>query len=377
MRTVALWGALAAWLLAACQPSGPTGSSAGGQAGGSAAAPAPVAHSPEVQRLLAAAREQGENRLNLSWGETFGGTEGARRFEAMFNRTYGTDIRITYTPGPSMTDMAGRVSQEVSAGHRASTDLLLGTESHFATLLNRDVLEEYDYTLLSPRIPREAVTVRDLGVEIAGIVGGIGYNTELVARADAPRQLEETLHPRWKGKIASTQNAGIFDRVAARPEWGAERMKAFVARLSQQVGGLIRCGEQDRITSGEFTMMVLQCGSYQVRRDTAKGAPVAHVIPEDAATIGYFHLGVPRTAGNPHLAKLFINLLMSDEGQRAIYEMEFTDNPVLPGSQSVVEFAELKAKGIEPLKIDVQFLSERPQIRDLARDLERILREGH
>jgi iron(III) transport system substrate-binding protein len=361
-------------LLVACQP----GAALAPATSSSPASPAaPPAHSPEVERLLAAVRDNGETRLSLSWGETFGGTAGARRFEALFNRMYGTDVRVEYTPGPSMTDMAGRVTQEVTAGQRASTDLLLGTESHFGTLYNRDVLEPYDYTLLGPRLTSDVVTLGGQGVEVASIVGGIGYNTDLVPRAEAPRVLEDALNPRWKGKIASTQNAGIFDRVTARPEWGPERMKAYVSRLSQQVGGLIRCGEQDRIISGEFSMMVLQCGSYQVRRDTAKGAPVAHVIPEDAATIGYFHFGVPRNAAHPNLAKLFVNVVMSEEGQRLIYEMEYTDNPALPGSRSVEEFADLRAKGIQPLKIDVKFLTENPQIRDLARDLERLLREGN
>ena len=41
----------------------------------------------EVDRLLAAAKENGERELNISWAEqSFGGSKGAKTFEALFNR---------------------------------------------------------------------------------------------------------------------------------------------------------------------------------------------------------------------------------------------------------------------------------------------------
>jgi iron(III) transport system substrate-binding protein len=337
--------------------------------------PSRADHSQEVKRLLAAARDTSERELNLSWGSTFGGGEGAKRFKALFNRMYSANIEVNFTPGPSMTEIVGKVSLEVSAGQQASTDILLGTESHYSDLLNRKVLEEYDYTRLSSRIPGGVVAHRNIGVEIAGIVGGISYNSEAIPRSEAPRKLTDVLDPKWKGKIASTVNAAIFDRVAARPEWGPDKMKAFVAKLSQQIAGLVRCQENNRIVSREFLMMVMNCGSYQIRREKAKGAPLEHVIPEDAAAIGFFHLGVPRNSSHPNLAKLYINTMMSEEGQKLIYEMELTDHPDLPGSQSASELAHLKAKGISVLKIDAEFLSGRPDLPKLSDELRKLLRQ--
>jgi ABC-type Fe3+ transport system substrate-binding protein len=188
-------------------------------------------HSPEVQRLLAAAKEKGEREMNFTWSEeSFSGAAGAKIFESAFNKMYGTSIQIHFTPGPSMTQMAGKVTQEVAAGRSPSTDILLGTESHYSSLLGRKVLEEYDYTRLSPRIRKDVVAPN--GAEIGGIISGILYNTNLISPSEAPRRLEDALNPKWKGKIASTTNAGIFDRVAARPEWGPEKMIAYVKKLS-------------------------------------------------------------------------------------------------------------------------------------------------
>jgi ABC-type Fe3+ transport system substrate-binding protein len=274
-----------------------------------------------------------------------------------------------------MTDMAARVTQETTAGRRTSTDILLGSEGHYTSLYNRDVLEEYDYTRLSPRITPALLAPRNAGVEIMSLLSGITYNSDLVRGSDIPRTLEDTLNPKWKGAIASTVNAAAFERVALRPEWGTERMKAFVTRLSDQVGGLLRIGENQRIVSGEFVMLVMDSGSNQVLRQRASGAPLGHVIPDDAATVGFLYLGIPRNSARPNLGKLFVNTVLSEEGQRLVYETSFADHIALPGSQSALELADLTARGIKPLEIDVQFAIEHPDMRVLTEELEKILRE--
>jgi len=280
---------------------------------------------------------------------------------------------VNFTPGPTMTQMAGKITQEVAAGHKASTDILLGTESHYSDLWKRNVLEEYDYAKLSPRVKKELADPH--GVQIGGIISGVLYNTELVAPAEAPRKLEDVLNPKWKGKIASTVNAGIFDRVAARPEWGAEKMKSFVRKLSAHVGGLIRCGEVSRVISGEFSMLAIGCGSFFAHQAQSKGAPLGHAVIEDGTTLGFFYMGVPRTSSNLHLAKLFINMVMSEEGQKIAYKTYFTDHPDLPGSQSAAELKELKAKGKEALRVDVKFVIEHPELRPLSVELRKIIQE--
>lgn len=332
-------------------------------------------HTPEVNRLIALAGEKSERELVLTWSETsLGGYAGAKKFEALLNQMYGTNIKINFTPGPSMTDMAGKVTQELAAGRKASTDILLGTESHYSALLNRNVLEEYDYAKLSPRITKEIVAYRNMGVEIYSTISAVNYNTQLVSPAELPRRLEDVLNPKWKGKIASTVNAAYFDRVAFRPEWGPEKMRAFIRKLAEQVGGLVRATESERVISGEFVMLVMSA-SHDVRRQKAKAAPLGTVILEDATTVGVLHLGVPRNSSHPNLAKLFANMVMSEEGQRLLYEVYFTDHHELPGSQSAIELKELKAKGIEPLKVDVRFKVDHPEIEQLSDELRKILRE--
>lgn len=332
-------------------------------------------HSEEVRRVMGQAKEAGERELDMVWsGTSLGGSEGARKFEVVFNKMYGMKARLNFTPGPSMTDMAGKVAQELAGGRKASSDVLVGTESHFGALVPRNVLEEYDYTKLSSRIGKRFVAYRNIGVEIATVISGITYNTDAVRPGEAPRKLEDVLNPKWKGKIASTQNAAIFDRVAMRPEWSPEKIRVFVRKLSEQAAGLIRASENDRVISGEFIMLVLDGGGHQVRKQLEKGAPLGHVIPEDAGTVAFLHMGVPRNAAHPNLAKLFINMVMSEQGQRVVFENHFTDHHELTGSQSAPALKDLKARGVDLLRVDVKFVVDHPEMGKLSDELRNILR---
>ena len=333
-------------------------------------------HSPEVKRLIAAAKEKGEGELNLTWGQqSFSGPKGARIFQELFNRMYGINIKVNFTPGPRMSQMASKISQEVSAGKKASSDMLLGTELHYGRLLKRGVLEEYDYTKLSQRITKNLVTSNNTGVEIATFVSGIVYNTNAISAAEAPKKLEDVLKNKWKGKIASTPYASQLYNMAYVSTWSPEKMTAFVTRLTGHVAGLIRCGELSRIATGEFVLMVMGCGSYAVRQERARGAPLAHVILEDGATVSFFYWGVPKTSSHPNLAKLFINMAMSEEGQRVVYQTYDTDHYLLPHSQSVAELKGLKSKGIEILEMDADYVAGHPGMGKLARRLAKILRK--
>jgi iron(III) transport system substrate-binding protein len=383
MRTVVLALTAAALLLSGCRPSGPSatapsqGAPAAPQAqGGPAAQPAATNDlSPEVRRLIQAARDNGETELSLSWGSTsMGGSEAIKRYEALMNQMYGTSFRIRLTPGPSMPDMGVKLTQEYLAGQKASSDIYLASDTTFSAVLPQDLLEPYDYTRLSPRVIRDIVAQGNVGVEVYGTIPAIVYNTELVRREEVPRRLEGVLDPRWRGKMAASVTASYFDRIATRPEWGAEKMKTFMTRLAEHVGGLIRQSEEHRIISGEFPIFVLG-NTHSAREQAATGAPIAGVVPEDSAQIGTMHLGVPRNAAHPNLAKLYINAVVSEPGQRILYETYFSDHFQLPGSQSAAELTELQARGVEIRKVDVKFALDHPELADLSNEFRAILRE--
>jgi iron(III) transport system substrate-binding protein len=377
-------GAVLAVLLvvSACRASAPPAAPATGQAGsvGVSTGAASPADTSEVQRLIAAAKANGETELNISWGAPtllgVPGEEGAKAYEAAFNRMHGTNIRINFTPGPSFQDMAGKIAQELASGRKASSDVFAATEAEYAPWLDQDVLERYDYTKLNPtRMPREVVATHNLGVEAYTTIPGILYNTNLIPPAEAPRKLMDTLDPKWKGKIASVPSATYLDAVALHPDWGVERMLRFVAALSPNLAGLIRATETPRIASGEFPMMVMNA-SHTTERLKAGGAPVGFVLPEDGAVVRFIYLSVPRNSEHPNLAKLFINTAMSEEGQRITFERTFTDHYALPGSRSSADVDALKARGIKVAEIDVDVVAQRPELKAGIDEMVRLLRGG-
>src|SRR5688572_8799086 len=112
-------------LAAGCAPAAtpPPAPQAARPAAPPASAPAPARHSAEVERLIAAAQAAGETELSLSWAEdNLGGYEGATKLGELFNRMYGLNVKVTFTPG-RLDQLVGRVEQEITSGRRASLDL--------------------------------------------------------------------------------------------------------------------------------------------------------------------------------------------------------------------------------------------------------------
>src|SRR5215472_2768717 len=70
------------------------------------AAPAAVAPGDPLAAVIEAARREGQ--LNLVWTENVGSAEGIRRWIEGYNRTYGLQLAIQFTPGLSMPEQANK-----------------------------------------------------------------------------------------------------------------------------------------------------------------------------------------------------------------------------------------------------------------------------
>jgi ABC-type Fe3+ transport system substrate-binding protein len=320
----------------------------------SAAVPA-TAPSDAVQRLVDAARQEGE--LVLVWGEnTMSGSEGAQRLAAAFNSRYGLNLSVQFTPGPAMPEVANRLVQEYKAQRRASTDVFLGPETSIRALLQGDTLEPVDWASWAPHVqdPR-LVTPGNVAVEFISSTIGITYSSARLTGAAVPTSLQDLLEPRFKGRIASTVYAAIFPELASPELWGEPRVRDYLTRLADQVAGLIRCGENERILTGEFELLALDCGSYQADLLQAKGMPIAQAIPTDAALLFHWYLGVPKNAAHPNAAKLFVDWLLSREGQDLTWEVQAADHHLVPGSKVAPKLEQLQAQGVRFTELNLQF----------------------
>ncbi len=362
-------GPLLAVVLVACAPAArpaaepPARPAAGAPTSGASAAPAPV---DRMQELVEAARQEGQ--LNLVFGTgTLGGAEGIKRLEEGFNRHYGLNLSLNYTPGPSMSEMAPKLAQEYQAGRRASSDLLIGYGVHAHILSQADAAEPEDWLSWAPNIRNpEQVAANGTAVTFLTSIPVITYSAHKFTPQTAPRTLEELLRPEYRGRVASTIYAANFDYLATDAMWGEQRTMDYLTRFADQITGLLRCNETNRIVSGEFDALALDCNQANPMQAKAQGAPIDYVIPSDAPILTYMYLAVPRNAGHSNAAKLFVNYLLSREVQDQLYEMDFQDSHLVPGSRTAKDLEQIRATGVQFYVVNVDYV-QRQDEKEFAR----------
>jgi ABC-type Fe3+ transport system substrate-binding protein len=182
------------------------------------------------------------------------------------------------------------------------------------------------------------------------------------------------MNPKWKGKIASTPYAAGFREFAMPELLGKEKIVDFVKKFSKHIGGLIRCGEMDRITSGEFLILGLACGDQEVNIAERKGIPLGYAIMQDA-TISHTRYGaVPKNSRSPNTAALFVAFLHTAEGQKLMWDIDGLDFHLYPESNQKKKLDAAKAKGAKVVISSPQWLNKNKNYDDTQKELEKILR---
>jgi iron(III) transport system substrate-binding protein len=266
-----------------------------------------------------------------------------------------------------MPAIAIRTIQEMSAGRKPSSDINLGAETTIAILLRSKALMPVNWSDYWPEITKEMQTANGTAVHVATLYAGIHYNTNLIKPDQVPRKLADVFRQEWKGKIASTPYAAGFDRLALSR--GGDAVRPIVAKASEWVGGLIRCGENERIASGEFILLFLDCGRTDNTLLTENGGPVGQVVLEDAALTTNWFFGVPRTSARPNLAILLAGYLATADGQMVLEEIAGTASHRTPGTQAYKIGKDLEARGAE-------VLNQTPdQLLDMSKEMEAYRKE--
>lgn len=309
---------------------------------------------------VAAANKEGT--LRLVWSpETLGGERGAKRAEAEMRTAFGTRFSVKFTPGSgSMSVVGSKVLAELRAGQPASTDVYIGATTFAAHFAQEGLFQPVDWPALIPgRITPDMAEANGAVIRFVSFVAGITYNTNLLPQP--PRTVEGWLDRSLKGKIASTPAGAGLDVLAASDFWGEQRTLAFTKKLSTQIAGIVRCGETDRLASGEFWALMFDCGGSDAWRAKAAGAPIDQVVPTDFVQLRFFYLGIPRNAPDPNVAKVFIAYLMSPDGQKFSWDTWREDLHTFPESHVGQQLAALRAAGATPRVLDIDWTNRHPE----------------
>jgi len=141
----------------------------------------------------------------------------------------------------------------------------------------------------------------------------LGYNTHELKRAEAPKSYDDLLNPRWKNGLAIDSN---------KIEWFAMLLKLkgrpFMDKLAAQKP-TVQAGNVlvlQLLAAGEFPIAA-GVYEYSVEDMKTKGAPVDWIGLEPVITYTVA-VSLPSHPPHPFAAKLFIEWLLSKEGQEVI-----------------------------------------------------------
>src|ERR1700682_1272857 len=156
-----------------------------------AAAPEPSAVTPA---LIEAARKEGKisfyTALELPTSERLG-----KAFEAKYT---GIAVRVERSGAERIFQ---RIGQEQPSRIYA-VDVVCSTDpAHFLDWKSKDWVAAYVPEDVAEHFPQEHVDPDGMHATLCAWLEVIGYNTNLVARADAPKSYADLLDPKWRGKL--------------------------------------------------------------------------------------------------------------------------------------------------------------------------------
>jgi len=148
----------------------------------------------------------------------------------------------------------------------------------------------------------------------------VGYNTAKVKREEIPKTYEGFLDPRWHGRIGleATDTEWMAALVKA---WGEEKGMDFFRRLAAMKPD-VRKGHvllAELVAAGEVPvgLTMYEANIQSLKR---RGAPI-DFVPVQPVAARPQGIGVAKAAPHPHAALLFVDFVLSPEGQRLFESM--------------------------------------------------------
>jgi iron(III) transport system substrate-binding protein len=237
---------------------------------------------------------------------------------------------------PSMFRAVGerlltKILTETQSG-RYEFDVVQSAETQAYVLQKSKLLARYS----SPEaksLPKNFVDPQGHWAAVYIMPNVVGFNTKLVNRQDVPKDEQDLLDPKWKGKIGMDPT---------KPEWFAWVLKRM--GREQGLGYMRKLAAQELrlhpglslltnlLAAGEFPL-ALNTYLHNVEEVKKKGGP-ADWVAFDPVFTKFQPIEMSAKAPHPNAAKLFIDFVLSFEGQKII--ASFSRVPTRPGVQTEI-----------------------------------------
>jgi iron(III) transport system substrate-binding protein len=287
-----------------------------GAATPSAATPSAAVLQAELDALIKAARAEGDFTFYIALVDSV-----AKRVGDAFTAKYGVKYSfVRLSTGP----LAQRYFAEAESGNIAA-DMVIFAGPHTAFTVDgvkKGWVEPLSAANL-PAVRSGAVPARfNKGETVIVQVAPwqIGYNTQKVKAAEAPRSLDDVLNPKWKGQL-QVSDPRVGTTIA---EFWAMVLdvkgEGFFTQLRAQNPRLYPGGAQSiqALGAGEGSIMVPVLVP-QLLGPKDKGAPLEIAKLEQTTGIEASVILTARNkAKRPNAARLFANYLISPEGNKVL-----------------------------------------------------------
>ena len=217
-------------------------------------------------------------------------------------------------------DIANRILAE-SQAKRYIVDAIEATPPSLMLLRDSQLLLPYNSPHLT-RYPDVAKETHSKGMVVwttdRESLNGVGYNKNLIAAVDLPKKFDDLLKPALKAKMSTANNETGARAIGAILKAKGE---AFIRKLKDQEirpHAITAAGLTDLLISGEvpisFTMI-----QTDLTLPASKGAPVAW-LPMEVVAVNAGGAAVYANTPHPHAALLFVDFLISPDGQKMYSE---------------------------------------------------------
>lgn len=273
-------------------------------------------------------------------------TEHHGKLVAAFSQKY-PFIRVEGFRANSLT-VVNRVLTEQRAG-RPLVDVMNVDELSGWVLKDRGLLQSYasNEALAFPETFRDPEGYFTCCTYV--VTNVIAYNRKLVRKEDAPRTFDDLLLPKWTDKLGMEADlAKLF--AALVPLWGKQKTIEYFTALRKQKPSM-RSGRTllaQLMAAGEFSVGLGFYG-YRMLELQDAGMPL-EIVQADPVVAWPFRLLLAKNARHPNAAKLFIDYVLSEEGQRFVASLGRT--VVRPGIK--MKYPQLvEGVKLHPVKPDI------------------------
>ena len=269
------------------------------------------AQAATLEQLIEGAKKEGTLEF---YAPSYLSPQGAQALGDAFNKTYGLNITVKYSPAGNMARDVGKVVGTAAAGAPPEWDVMALTDAHHATLALRKLHQAIDYKTLG--IDPKIIHYGNGSISIANEFVLPAYNYKALPAKDVPKGWEDLLDPKWKGgKLGVSTATHHLSRLAAGP-WGEEKTTRYVRALAQQGLLLGTLGEiYSRLQLGEILAAVTLVDGF-IHRAKVAGAPIVHAEGIEPLISPALHAGVLNGARHPnagHLISVFLTTLRAQE----------------------------------------------------------------